>query len=208
MPETIDLFDAIDTQRGIRYFRPDPVPDELITRLLQAAMKAPSGGVRQGWGFIVIRDQETRRKIGDLYRTGTRFEIRPGMTAQERRVYSAAQHLEDHMEDVPVLILACIQTDPGTATSGSSIYPAVQNILLAARGLGLGSVLTTRQMRFEEEIKQLLSIPEDVATAALLPIGFPAEGVRYGPTRRRPLEEVAFSDRWGNSWQHHASGQS
>ena len=208
MPDKIDLFDAIDTQRGIRYFRPDPVPDELITRLLQAAIKAPSGGVRQGWGFIVIRDQETRRKIGDLYRTGSRFEIRPDMTAQERRVYRAAQYLEDHMEDVPVLILACIQSNPGNTGWGSSIYPAVQNILLAARGLGLGSVLTTRQMRFEEEIKQLLGIPEDVVTAALLPIGFPAEGSRYGPTRRRPLEEVAFSDRWGQSWQHHAPGQS
>ena len=192
MPDTIDLFDAIDTQRGIRYFKPDPVPDELITRLLQAAIKAPSGGIRQGWGFIVIRDQETRRKIGELYRTGTRFEIRPDMTAQQRRVYGAAQYLEDHMEDVPVFILACIQADPGTATSGSSIYPAVQNILLAARGLGLGSVLTTRQTRFEQEIKQLLNIPEDVVTAALLPIGWPAEGSRYGPTRRRPLEEVAF----------------
>ena len=155
MPERIDLFDAIDTQRGIRYLRPDPVPEELITRLLRAAIKAPSGGVRQGWSFIVIRDQETRRKIGALYRTGTRFEIRPDMTSQERRVYGAAQYLEDHMEDVPVFILACIQADPGTTTSGSSIYPAVQNILLAARGLGLGSVLTTRQMRFEKELKNI-----------------------------------------------------
>jgi nitroreductase len=206
MPERIDLFEAIDTQRGIRNFKSDPVPDELITRLLQAAIKAPSGGVRQGWSFIVIRDLETRRKIGDLYRTGLRFVIRPDMTAQERRVYGAAQHLEDHMEDVPVFILACIQAAPGTTVSGSSIFPAVQNILLAARGLGLGSVLTTRQTRFEKEIKQLLNIPEDVATAALLPIGFPAEGARYGPTRRRPLEEVAFNDRWGKSWQHSSSG--
>ena len=208
MHERIDLFEAIDTQRGLRYFRPDPVPDELITRLLQAAIKAPSGGVRQQWGFIVIRDQEARRKIGDLYRTGTRFDIRPDMTAQERRVYGAAQHLEDHMEDVPVLILACIQPGPGGGGWGASIYPAVQNILLAARGLGLASVLTTRQTRFEKQIKQLLNIPEDVVTAALLPIGFPAEGARYGPTRRRPLEEVAFDDRWGKSWQHHNSGQS
>jgi len=208
MPDSIDLFEAIDTQRGIRHFRPDPVPDELITRLLQAAIKAPSGGVSQGWSFIVIRDQEIRRKIGDLYRTGTRFVTTPDMTAQQRRVYGAAQYLEDHMEDVPVFILACIQAERGATVSGSSIYPAVQNILLAARGLGLGSVLTTRQTRFEEEFKQLLSIPEDVATAALLPIGFPAEGARYGPTRRRPLGEVAFEDRWGKSWQHHTSGQS
>ncbi len=209
MPEGIDLFETIDTQRAIRRFKPDPVPDEMITRLLQAAIKAPSGGLREGWSFIVIRDQETRRKIGDLYRTGTRFVISPEMTAQQRRVYASAQHLEDHMEDVPVFILACIQVVPGAPMSGgASIYPAVQNILLAARGLGLGSVLTGRQNRFEEEIKQLLNIPEDVVTAALLPIGFLAEGVRYGPTRRRPLEEVAFNDRWGQSWQHHISGQS
>ena len=202
MPEGIDLFEAIDTQRGIRSFRPDPVPDDLITRLLHAAIKAPTGGVGQGWRFIVIRDEETRRKIGELYRTGSRFVIGPDLTGQQRRVYGAAQHLEDHMEDVPVFILACIHADPGSTTWGSSIYPAVQNILLAARALGLGSVLTTRQSRFESEIKQLLGIPENVVTAALLPIGFPAEGARYGPTRRRPVDQVAFNDRWGNSWKH------
>ena len=207
MSEKIGLFEAIDTQRGIRKFKSDPIPDEMITRLLQAAIKAPSGGARQGWSFIVIRDQETRRKIGDLYRSGARFDIRSDMTGQEKRVYGAAQYLEDHMEDVPVFILACIQADPGAAVPGASIYPAVQNILLAARGLGLASVLTTRQMRFEEEIKQLLGIPEDVVTAALLPIGFPAEGSRYGPTRRRPLGEVAFNDHWGESWQYQDSGQ-
>lgn len=207
MPAKIGLFEAIDTQRGIRYFKTDPVPDELITRLLSAAIKAPSGGVNQGWSFIVIRDPETRRKIGELYRTGSKFEIRPDMTAQQRRVYGGAQHLEDHIEDVPVLILACIQGDSSTTVSGSSIFPAVQNILLAARGLGLGSVLTTRQTRFEKEIKQMLGIPEGVVTVALLPVGFPAEGTRYGPTRRKPLAEVAFDDRWGEGWQHPSSGQ-
>ena len=208
MTESIDLFEAIDTQRGIRRFKPDPVPDELITRLLEAAIKAPSGGVRQGWSFIVIRDPETKRKIGELYRTGDRFAITPDLTGQVRRVYGSAQYLEDHMEDVPVFILACIQANANSNFPGASIYPAVQNILLAARGLGLGSCLTTRQMRFEEEIKRLLNIPEDVATAALLPIGFPAEGVRYGPTRRKALEEVAFDDSWGKTWQHHTSSQS
>jgi len=208
MPEGIDLFEAIDTQRAIRRFKPDPVPDEMITRLLQAAIKAPSGGAREGWSFIVIRDPETRRKIGDLYRTGDRFAITPDLTPQQRRVYASAQYLEDHMEEVPVLIPACIQVVPGAPMSGGgSIFPAIQNILLAARGLGLGSVLTGRHRRFDEEIKQLLNIPEDVITAALLPIGFMAEGVRYGPTRRRPLEEVVFDDLWGQSWQHHLAGQ-
>ncbi len=203
MANGIDLFEAINTQRAIRYFKPEPVPDELITQLLEAAIKAPTGGVRQTWSFVVVRDRETRRKIGELYRQGANFEIRPDMTSQQRRTYKAAQYLEDHMEDVPVFILACIQMygGPGSMTSGSSIYPAVQNILLAARGLGLGSVLTTRQKRFEREIKQLLGIPEDVETAALLPIGYPAEGMRYGLTTRRPLEEVAFDDHWGSAWR-------
>jgi nitroreductase len=202
MTESIDLFEAIDSQRAIRRFKPDPVPDELITRLLQAAIKAPSGGARQGWSFIVIRDQETKNKIGELYRTGDRFSITPELTGQVRRVYGAAQYLEDHMEDVPVFILACIEANDDGTFSAASIYPAVQNILLAARGMGLGSCLTTRQMRFEEDIKQLLNIPEGVATAALLPIGFPAEGVGYGPTRRKALEEVAFDGGWGKNWQH------
>ena len=197
MPNEIGLFEAIDTQRGLRQFKPDPVPDEMITRLLQAAIKAPSGGVRQGWSFIVVRDSEPKRKIAGLYRTGDPFDIRSDMTGQQRRVYSLAQHLEDHLDEVPVLIIACIQ---GGLGSGASIYPAVQNILLAARGLGLASVLTTRQSRFEAEIKEVLGIPDDVVTAALLPIGFPAEGTRYGPTRRRPLEEVAFDGRWGKGW--------
>ena len=202
MTESIDLFEAIASQRAIRRFKPDPVPDELITRLLQAAIKAPSGGARQGWSFIVIRDQETKGKIGELYRSGDGFSITPDMTGQVRRVYGSAQYLEDHMEDVPVFILACIEANDNGTFSAASIYPAVQNILLAARGMGLGSCLTTRQMRFEEEIKQMLDIPEGVATAALLPVGFPAEGVGYGPTKRKALEEVAFDGGWGKSWQH------
>ena len=197
MPDEIGLFEAIDTQRGLRRFKPDPVPDEMISRILQAAIKAPSGGVQQGWSFIVVRDPETRRKIGDLYRTGSRFDIREDMTGQQRRVYRLAQDLEDHLDDVPVLIVACLR---GGLGSGASIYPAVQNILLAARGLGLASVLTTRQSRFEADIKDILGIPDEVSTAALLPIGFPAEGTRYGPTRRRPLDEVAFDGRWGSGW--------
>ncbi|MCH2518908.1 MAG: nitroreductase family protein, partial [Dehalococcoidia bacterium] len=99
-------------------------------------------------------------------------------------------------------ILACIEANDNGTFSAASIYPAVQNILLAARGMGLGSCLTPRQMRFEEEIKQMLDIPEGVATAAHLPIGFPAEGVGYGPTRRKALEEVVFDGGWGKSWQH------
>ena len=196
------MFEAVSTQRAIRSFKPAPIPGQIINRLLEAAVKAPTGGVNQDWRFIVIRDPEIRRKIGDMYRAGPDFVIRPEMTAQQRRVYASAQRLEDNMEQAPVLILACVRVHPGySAWWGANIYPAVQNVLLTARGLGLGSVLTTRAMQYGEEFKKLLDIPDDMQIAALLPIGYPAEGAGYGPTRRKPIEEVAFNDRWGNPWQ-------
>ncbi len=201
MPDEMGLFEAIYTQRAIRAFKHDPIPDHLITTLLQAAVKAPTGGASENWRFIVIRDPETRGKIAEMYRAGPDFEITPDMTPQQRRVYASAQRLEDNMEQVPAFILACIRVYPGYSTWGATIYPAVQNILLAARVLGLGSVLTTRVIQYDSEFRKLLDIPEDVQPAALLPIGYPAEGARYGPTTRRPIEEVAFSERWGNSWQ-------
>ena len=208
MSTSIDLFDAINTQRAIRRLKPDPVPDEMIDKLLSSAVKAPTGGGKQNWSFIVIKDSDMKRKIGDLYlkERGTAgpqgFPTGNDMTPQQRRIYEGAQYLEDHIYEVPVFIIACIKlSSPVTdVTAGASIYPAVQNILLAARGLGLGSVLTTRQKRFEKNVKDLLGIPDDVETAALLPIGFPADGVEYGPTTRKPLSEVAFQDTWGKSW--------
>ena len=116
---------------------------------------------------------------------------------------AAALHLSRHLHEVPVLILVCVQHDgsPGDISRGVSIYPAVQNMLLAARGLGLASVLTTRPRRgFEKEIKALLGIPDNVDTAALLPLGYPADGKGYGPTRRRPVEEVTYNEKWGQAW--------
>ncbi len=202
MPDDMGVFEAIHTQRAIRSFKPDPIPDDVITTLLQAAVKAPTGGVIQDWRFIVIRDLETKRKIADIYRAGPDFVIRPDMTAQQRRVYASAQQMEDHMEEVPAFILACVRVYPEYSSWwGATIYPAVQNILLAARAMGIGSVLTTRVLQYSVEFKKILDIPEEMETAALLPIGYPAEGVRYGPTRRKPIEEIAFNETWGSPWQ-------
>ena len=204
MPEEIGLFEAIETQRAIRRFKPDAVPDEDIDRLIYAATKAPSGANRQPWKFIVIRDSVLKRSIGDLYirswtaSYGERADPPPVI---QPRVRASAAHLAEHIHEVPVLILACIEHDgsPSTMGRGSSIYPAVQNILLAARALGLGSVITTLHKRYEDEIKDLLHIPDNVETAALLPVGYPEEGVSYGSTRRAPVEEVTYLDRWGAS---------
>jgi nitroreductase len=204
MPEEIGLFEAMHTQRAIRRFKSDPVSDDDIRRLLHAATKAPSGANQQTWKFIVIRDPELKRRIGGYYLQSWEAAYGSGTATPPRiqtSVRTSAAYLAEHMHEAPVLIMACLEHDgsPGTMSRGSSIYPAVQNILLAARGLGLGSVITTLHKRYEDEIKELLGIPGNVETAALLPVGHPADGVGYGPTRRAPVEDVTFWDRWGTS---------
>ena len=202
MTQELGLFEAMYTQRAIRQFKPDPVPDDVVRKLIEAATKAPSGGNSQPWRFLVIRDAESKRVIGEYYKRAwdAAYGAQSTSTLQSH-VRTSAANLAEHMAEVPVLIMACIQHDgsPGTMGRGSSIFPAVQNLLLAARGLGLGSVITSLHKRFEQEIKELLGIPENVETAALLPIGYPAEGVSYGPTRRSPVEEVTYQERWGST---------
>ena len=202
MPEEIGLFEAMYTQRAIRYYKADPIPDDLIRRLIERATKAPSGSNRQSWRFVVIRDRDLKRRIGEYYRrTWDDWSRGPGTSGDvDPRVRSSAAHLAEHIHESPVLILAYIEHDggPSSLDRGASIYPAVQNLLLAARGLGLGSVITTFHRDHEREIKELLGIPNKVETAALLPVGYPVEGAGYGPTRRRPVEKVICWDRWGN----------
>ena len=202
MGDDIGLFEAIHSQRSIRWYKPDPVPDELIRKVLDAGIRAPSGANSQRWRFIVIRDPDLRKKVGDLARK-LGLVAPEGLNRWQQRMWRGAVHLANHLEEVPVLILVCDQPDP--SPTGSSIFPAIQNMLLAARGLGLGSVLTTGTAKgFAKEIKELPGMPEGVETVALLPLGYPAEGVRYGPNRRLPVEEVTFFDRWGTppDWPH------
>ena len=203
MADAIGLFEAMYTQRALRYIKPDPIPDELIKKVVEAGTRAPSGGNSQRWRFLVIKDVETKKWIGERYRNVDRPDHGGPASRSEARAAASASHLAEHITEVPVLILACIQHDgsPSDIGRGASIYPAVQNMLLAARGLGLASVLTTRPRRgFEKEIKELLGIPENVDTAALLPLGYPADGVEYGPTKRQPVEEVTFDEKWGQKW--------
>lgn len=204
MNQDIGLFEAIDTQRALRHMKPDPVPDALLRRVLESAIKAPSGANRQPWEFVVIRDPALKRQIArwykrawdDVYGTGG-----PSSGSLAGPVQRSAAHLAEHMDEAPILILACVRTDgsPGSTGRGASIYPAVQNMLLAARGLGLASALTTLHKRYESEVKAILGIPEEVETAALLPLGFPSENVRYGPPRRRPLSEALHFDGWAQT---------
>ena len=200
----ISLFEAIRTQRAIRRFTTDPVPGEAITTILDAAIRAPSAANRQHWYFLLIRDPETKRRIGKWYKSSWSAadgNVQPGQGISSP-VYQSADNLANHMGEAPVLILACINhagdgPGPGSITQGSSIYPAVQNLLLAARGLGLGTVLTTLHRRYEDEIKEFLEIPQNLETVALIPVGYPAEGEHFGGSRRKPVEEVTFYNKWG-----------
>ena len=203
----IGLFEAMYTQRAVRRLKPDPVSDELVAKLIEAATKAPSGGDRQPWAFVVIRDAATRKQIGAWYLDAWNKTYgaipeasRAAMPDRTKRVISSAEHLALHFGEAPVLILVCAHglLPPNLAYAASShygsVFPAVQNLLLAARGLGLGATLTTLHKMHEAELKQLLGIPEKVETVALIPIGHPAG--KYGPTKRRPIEDVTHVERW------------
>ena len=199
----MELFEALHSQRAIRYFKPTPVPDDPIRRVLEAAIRAPNGGNRQSWAFVVLKDQAVRQHVGELYKRAwdasnlARLASHPDSSVA--RVYRSATYLARRMGEAPVLILACIQRGGSSASlDGASIYPAVQNLMLAARGLGLGTVMTTVHRTHEAEIKAILGIPENVDTAALIPMGYPDPPARFGPTNRRPVKDVAYLDRWGS----------
>ena len=202
----MDFFDVVMTQRAIRRLKPDPIPDDVVRRILEAAICAPSGGNRQSWVFGVIKDASLRRKIGALYRRAFFEDLMKipyyaeAATAPAEspagRVIASSRHLAEHIGEAPVLIIACLDTQgisPGIS-AGASIYPAVQNILLAARALGVGSTLTTIHRFHDRDLKALLGIPDRVETAALIPLGYPLG--KFGRPPRRPLEDVTFLDRW------------
>lgn len=202
--QKMSLHEAMYTQRAIRNFTSDPVSDEVVTTILDAAVRAPSGGNTQRWSFLVIRDRETKKRFGEWY-----LDAWTGLVADMNLQQTSAQPyrpsmLTQSMEDIPVLILACLDSPtpphgPNSLTPGSSIYPAVQNIIFAARALGLGTVLTTLHTKLEDEVKVLLGIRDTVSTAALIPLGYPAQGERFGGGRRKPSAEVTFHERWGQS---------
>lgn len=210
MPEEIhDLFEIMTTTRSMRRLKPDRVPDALIRKILEMGVSAPSGGNMQRWRFLVIKDPKIKATIGAYYKrawdevVSPRYragEPAPG-TSRERfaRMLNAAQYLADHIHEAPVWIVPCLEGANPTRTSGSSIYPAVQNMLLAARALGLGATLTTLYLGFEKEVEAALGLPPDVHSYALLPIGYPMG--RFGPVRRVPLAEVVYEDRWDQPYR-------
>ncbi|MCH7482476.1 MAG: nitroreductase family protein [Chloroflexi bacterium] len=199
MADEIGLFEAIYTQRALRHLKPDPVPDELIRKVIDAGIHAPNGGNQQRWAFVVIKDPVLKAKLAEPYKAEGHPDHGEAGTWSKRNAEASADYLADHAAEVPVWILACTE-HPGTDIShGASIYPAVQNMLLAARALGLGSVMTTRVRRgFEPQMREWVGIPDGFVTAAMIPLGYPQDGYRYGPTTRRDAAEVTHWEHWGN----------
>lgn len=204
-----DLFEIIETTRAMRRLKPDPVPDELIAKILRAGACAPNGGNTQKWRFLVIKDRGIKdavsvwykkafdETIGPRYRTS---EPPPGVSKERYlRQVAAVEYLTDHYAEAPVWIVACLEDGPTpTRMAGSSIYPAVQNMVLAARALGLGTTLTTRHMLYEKEADAALGLPAGVHSYAILPIGWPMG--KFGPVGRGPLKEIVYQDRWGEPY--------
>lgn len=208
-PEHIGLYDGLCTTRAIRRYRPDPIPDTDLSRILFAATRAPSGSNRQPFRFLTLRDgpkaTEARRLLGEAFRrswatkrAADQYDQGTGtaLDSPKARMAQTMQHYVDHFEDAPVVVLACLQRyrDPHS-TEGASVYPACQNLLLGARALGYGGVMTIWHSLVEAELRDLLGIPEDVFLAATITLGRPAG--HHGPVRRRPLSELVFDDAWG-----------
>lgn len=199
----VDVYEAMCTLRAIRRLRQDPVPDEILFRLLRAATWAPSSGNRQMWAFIVVRDQEIKRQIALWHAEDfERLANSPAgsfLRAQPLQ-YASYLHLARNLVSVPVLVVACRILSPGqdpTLYSGASIYPAVQNLMLAARAEGLGSTLTTTVEFRVPEFRSLLQLPDEAVPAAVIPLGWPLG--HFSPAKRRPLAEVVYLNRWGCS---------
>jgi nitroreductase len=203
-----NLFEIIRTTRSMRRLKPDPVPDHLLNQVLEAGTAAANGGNMQTWRFLVIHDPAIKQAVAAYYKrawdeqVGPRYRAggpAPGMTADRfNRMLAAAEHLAAHLQDAPVWIVPCLANPSPTRTSGSSIYPAVQNMLLACRALGLGATLTTLYLLFEKEAEAAMGLPPDVHSYAILPIGYPVG--RFGPVRRGALQDVVYHDRWGNPY--------
>jgi nitroreductase len=211
----IDVFEAMRTCRTVRRLRPDPVPDELLRKVLTAATWAPSGGNRQAWRFLVVRDAALKRSLKDLYLplwqrfaqayAAMQAAASPETQARNARMLRSADHLAEHFDEAPAIVVVCVHmpelaiTDAGLdrppVVGGASIYPAVQNLMLACRAVGLGAALTTLLCMKEPEVSALLGIPNGWATCAHLPLGFP-QGKGHGPVVRKPVERVTFADRW------------
>ena len=215
----LDLYDALSTCRAVRRIRPDPIPDAVLTRVLRAAICAPSGGNAQPWRVIAVREHEGKHQLGEVFRKTWAGYSQPGRDAMARlppekrargeRTMAAGDQLAANFDDVPVVLVWV--HDPRFLGSpeeksiqpefihGGSLYPAIHNLLLACRAEGLGGVITTMAWRYEDEVRALLEIPDPWRMHALVPIGYPV-GKGHGQLARKPLEKMVYGERFGDAF--------
>ena len=198
-PAPVSLLEGLATTRAIRRYTDDPVPDDDLATILWHAGRAPSGSNRQPFRFLVLRDGEraaaAKRMLGDAFRAGWTAK-READGYRPSRFAASMQRYVDRFEQTPVVVLVCLERYRRPSPyEGASVYPACQNLLLAARALGYGGALTMWHLGVEDELRSLLDIPQEAALSACITLGVP-EG-RHGPVQRKPLGEVVFDDGWG-----------
>lgn len=211
--EPLGVLDALHTTPSRRYLSDRPIPDEVLWAILDAAVRGPSGGNQQGWGWVVVTDPDVKHRIAEWYREGwhrsygsRRDQVLAGpdqgRDGLSHRSFLAAEHLAEHLEEAPVWVFPVLRhaADSTNPRLGSSIYGAVQQLILAARAYGIGTTLTTLYAGHENDVRELLGLPADALTMALLPLGYPARG-RWSQPARRPLEQVVHWGRWGETRQ-------
>ncbi|MEM7217949.1 MAG: nitroreductase family protein [Pseudomonadota bacterium] len=220
---SLPIYEAMSQLRAVRRLKPDPIPDTVLERLLRAAAWAPSGGNVQPWRAVAVRDTDKRAAIGrlyagqwDRYRVGYEARLQGlegAALAQQQRTLAAADRLGAHMGDAPVLLVFCFNpklmaitdADLGrpSVVGGGSVYPAVENLMLACVSEGIGCTLTTLLCFEEPAMRELLAIPDDWYTCAVVPLGYP-EGGGHGPISRRPVDKLFFSDSFGTAYETNA----
>jgi len=211
------LEEAITTQRAVRRLKPDPVDDALLLRLIELALKAPTGSNAQNWEFLVVKDPAVKAQLGRRNRQAWSLYGWLGRRANRgnakmNRLLDAVQWQAEHFEEIPVVVVACLRGPrlpfPNAAATSyyGSIFPSVQNLLLAARAVGLGAALITLPLWSTFSARRILGLPWNVTPCAVIPIGWPVG--RYGPTTRRPVGDVVSLDRFGNRpWRGKAASE-
>ncbi|HJL61947.1 MAG TPA: nitroreductase family protein [Pseudomonadales bacterium] len=209
MSEEIGLFEAMYNCRAMRRLADREVPEDLLVELISAANQAPSGSNMQSARWIVVRDQDTRKRLSDLNKQAVEAYIGPQSTrpgslphqseAKRKRMLESVLWQKDHMHEIPALIIACMEfgqkVDAATMSrGGGSIWPGIQNLLLAARALGLGAAPTTLALGNYKLISEILNLPETMGAFCLIPVGYPLGN--FGPVTRKPVEEIMRFDKW------------
>ncbi|MGB2694624.1 MAG: nitroreductase family protein [Dehalococcoidia bacterium] len=203
MPDQpIGLFEALYSTRALRRLKPDPLPDEVLFQLLDAAIRAPSGQNTQDWRFVIVTDPRLKQRMQSWAEEGwagysTRFAEVDQLPRTQRLSLRSVEYLSHHLADAPVIVVVC-GLRGRHSTPGGSAFPAIQNLLLAARALGLGASIFNLPLTHASELMEALAIPDSNQIYSLVPLGYTDD--RHGPVSRKPVSRVAYWNRWDKPW--------